>query len=110
MAPTSSIVAALGVGDALAMVYMNMRGFTKEDFAKFHPAGSLGKVLLLRVAEIMRTGERFACLPETVSVQEAILAITHAKCGTIALTGQNGDKLSGVFTDGDFRRAALRDP
>lgn len=110
LAPTSSIIAALGLGDALAMVYMNHRGFTKEDFAKFHPAGSLGKVLLLRVSEIMRTGDRFACLPETVTVQEAILAITEAKCGTIALTVRDGDRLSGVFTDGDFRRAALRDP
>lgn len=108
LAPTASTTAALGLGDALAMVYLDVRGMTRDDFARFHPAGSLGKTLLLRVSEIMRTGERFACRAETVDVREALLALTEARCGTIALTAPDGS-LSGVFSDGDFRRASIRD-
>jgi arabinose-5-phosphate isomerase len=108
LAPTSSTTAALGLGDSLAMVYLDIRGLTKNDFARYHPAGSLGKALLLRVKEIMRTGEHFAILPDTVNVRDALLAITNARCGTIALTDKEG-KLAGVFSDGDFRRASIRD-
>jgi arabinose-5-phosphate isomerase len=108
LAPTSSTTAALGLGDALAMVYLDFRGFTREDFARFHPGGSLGKALLMRVSEILRKDEHFACLPDTINVREALLAITNARCGTIALTGPDG-KLTGVFSDGDFRRASIRD-
>ncbi|HNX05829.1 MAG TPA: KpsF/GutQ family sugar-phosphate isomerase [Opitutales bacterium] len=108
LAPTSSTTAALALGDALAMVYLEVRGMTREEFAKYHPAGSIGKVLLLRVGAVLREGERFACLPDSVNVRDALLAITNARCGTIALTGPDG-KLSGVFSDGDFRRASIRD-
>ncbi|MDX2108655.1 MAG: KpsF/GutQ family sugar-phosphate isomerase [Verrucomicrobiota bacterium] len=108
LAPTASTTAALALGDALAMVYLDVRGFSREDFARYHPAGSLGKALLLRVSEIMRTGARFASLPDTASVRDALIAMTHAKCGTIALTLPSG-KLAGVFSDGDFRRASLKD-
>ncbi|MBN1404762.1 MAG: KpsF/GutQ family sugar-phosphate isomerase [Opitutales bacterium] len=108
LAPTCSTTAALAIGDALAMVYLDVRGLTRNDFARYHPAGSLGKALLLRVSEIMRTGENFASAPDTVNVREAVLAISNARCGTIALTDAEG-KLSGVFSDGDFRRASIKD-
>lgn len=110
LAPTASTTAALAIGDALAMVYLELRGFSKEDFARYHPAGSLGKALLLKVDEIMRTGERFATAADTISVQEAILAITKARCGSIALVNPGSGALTGVFSDGDFRRAALSTP
>lgn len=110
LAPTASTTAALALGDALAMTYLEVRRFAREDFARFHPAGSLGKVLLLSVRDIMRSGERFAVRPQSVTVQEAILAITEAKCGSIALTDPSTGQLTGVFSDGDFRRAALREP
>ncbi len=107
LAPTASTTAALALGDALAMVCLDRRAFSREDFARYHPAGSLGKSLL-RVSDIMRTGERFACLPEHSTVREVLIAMTAAKCGTIALTSPDG-RLAGVFTDGDFRRASLKD-
>jgi arabinose-5-phosphate isomerase len=110
LAPTASTTAALAIGDALAMVYLEMRGFSKEDFARYHPAGSLGKALLLTVDEIMRTGERFATRKDFVNVQEALLAITQARCGSIALCDEASGRLTGVFSDGDFRRAALKTP
>ena len=108
LAPTASTTAAMALGDALAMVYLDVRGFTREDFAKLHPAGSLGKSLLLLVSEIMRTGERFASLPETSTVQDCIMSMTKVKCGTLALTNTGTGKLIGVFTDGDLRRAAVK--
>jgi arabinose-5-phosphate isomerase len=110
LAPTASTTAALAIGDALAMVYLEMRGFSKEDFARYHPAGSLGKSLLLTVDEIMRTGDRFAVAPDSVTVQEALLSITKARCGSIALVDGASSQLTGVFSDGDFRRAALETP
>jgi arabinose-5-phosphate isomerase len=109
LAPTASTSAALAMGDALAMVYLEIRGFSKEDFAKYHPAGSLGKALLLKVDEIMRTGNRFAKAEDTVSIREALLAITEARCGSIALFDPATRELTGVFSDGDFRRASLKD-
>lgn len=110
LAPTASTTAALALGDALAMGCLQLRGFTREDFAKYHPAGSLGQTLLLRIHAIMRTGDRFAVANEGVTVQEALLAITKARSGSIALTDEQTGRLTGVFSDGDFRRAALEDP
>lgn len=107
LAPTASTTAALATGDALAMVLLEKRGFTRDDFARLHPAGNLGRTLLLRVSDVMRTGERFACQPDTCTVQEAIVAMTRAKAGCIALVDAATGRLSGVFTDGDFRRCAL---
>lgn len=107
LAPTASTTAALGLGDALAMVLLETRGVTREDFAKYHPSGTLGMTLLLRVKDIMRTGEGCPLRPETgTTVQEAILAMTGAKAGAVALIAPDG-KLVGIFTDGDFRRTAL---
>lgn len=110
LAPTASTTAALALGDALAMVLLEERGLTREDFARFHPAGNLGRVLLLRVRDIMRTGERLPVAPETVTTQEAILAMTRAKSGSIALVRPRTGRLSGILTDGDFRRGALTGP
>ncbi len=107
LAPTASTTAALATGDALAMVLLEKRGFTRDDFARLHPAGNLGRSLLLRVSDVMRSGERFARQPDTCTVQEAIVAMTRAKAGCIALVDSRDGRLSGVFTDGDFRRCAL---
>jgi arabinose-5-phosphate isomerase len=110
LAPTASTTAALALGDALAMVLLEARGLTRDDFAKYHPAGNLGRVLLLRVRDIMRTGERLPTAPDNVSTQEAILAMTKAKSGSIALVAKRTGRLTGILTDGDFRRSALSGP
>lgn len=110
LAPTASTTAAMALGDALAMVYLEKRGFTRDDFARFHPAGALGMSLLLKVSDIMRTGNRFPCLPETRPVKEAILTMTKARAGCLALVEEETSRLTGVFTDGDFRRCALSGP
>jgi arabinose-5-phosphate isomerase len=107
LAPTASTTAALALGDALAMVLLESRGLTREDFARYHPAGTLGMTLLLRVKDIMRTGDGCPTLREDrTTVQEAIFAMTKAKAGAVALVDARG-KLTGIFTDGDFRRSAL---
>lgn len=110
LAPTASTTAAIALGDALAMVLLQARGFTRDDFALFHPAGNLGRVLLLRVKDIMRSGERLPVASENVSTQDAILAMTKAKSGSIALVAKRSGKLTGILTDGDFRRSALTGP
>ena len=110
LAPTASTTAALALGDALAMVLLEARGLTRADFARFHPAGNLGRVLLLRVKDIMRTGERVPVAPDTVTTQDAILAMTKAKAGSIALVSPRTGRLTGILTDGDFRRSALTGP
>lgn len=110
LAPTASTTAALALGDALAMTLLKMRGLTRDDFAKYHPAGNLGRVLLLRVRDIMRSGDRLPVAVDTVSTQDAILAMTKAKSGSIALVDQKSGRLTGILTDGDFRRSALTGP
>jgi len=107
LAPTASTTAALALGDALAMVLLETRGLTREDFARYHPAGTLGMTLLLRVKDIMRTGDGCPVLKESkTTVQAAIFSMTKAKSGAVALVDGKG-KLAGIFTDGDFRRSAL---
>ncbi len=110
LAPTASTTAALALGDALAMVLLEARGLTRDDFAKYHPAGNLGRILLLRVADIMRKDDRLPIAPETVTTQDAILRMTKAKSGSIALVNPRSGKLTGILTDGDFRRSALTGP
>jgi arabinose-5-phosphate isomerase len=109
LAPTASTTAALALGDALAMVLLEERGLTRDDFAKFHPAGNIG-ALLLKVKDIMRTADRLPVAPDTVSTQDAILAMTRAKSGSIALVQAKSGRLTGILTDGDFRRSALTGP
>ena len=103
LAPTTSTTATLAVGDALAMVLLAARGFGKDDYAKLHPAGAIGRALLYRVRDIMRTGDRLAALPMTAIVQDAIIAMTRAQCGAACITHPGG-RLAGIFTDGDMRR------
>ncbi len=103
LAPTSSTTATLVLGDALAMAVLAARGFTQRDFAKYHPNGAIGRAMLLRVGDIMRTGERNAVAGQTLTVKDALLIMTRAKSGSLAVVNSRG-KLSGVFTDGDFRR------
>lgn len=110
LAPTASTTAALALGDALAMVLLEARGLTRDDFARYHPAGNLGRVLLLKVGDIMRAGDRLPIAPETVTLQDAILRMTKAKSGSIALVNAKTGKLTGILTDGDFRRSALTGP
>ncbi len=103
LAPTASTTAALAVGDALAIVLLEARGFRKEDFAKLHPGGAIGRTLLLRVADIMRTGTRLARVSQDAPIRAAILAMTSAQAGAIGVVGR-GNRLAGIFTDGDLRR------
>ncbi len=107
LAPTASTTAAMALGDALAMVLLETRGFTREDFALRHPAGNLGRLLLLKVKDIMRTGDRLPLITANGTLQESILAMTAAKSGCIAIIDPKTKKLAGILTDGDFRRAAL---
>ncbi len=104
LAPTSSSTAALVMGDALAMVLLDARGFTEEDFARYHPGGSLGRALLTRVEDIMRSGDAMALLSPDETVGRAILAMSESRSGACVLVDADGG-LAGVFTHGDFARA-----
>ncbi|MEI6971681.1 MAG: KpsF/GutQ family sugar-phosphate isomerase [bacterium] len=108
MAPTASTTAAMAVGDAIAMVLLEARGFRKEDYAKLHPGGSIGRTLLLRVSDIMRTGERLAVVQKGATVKDAIFAMTRARSGSAAVTDKD-DRLLGIVTDGDLRRHITTD-
>ena len=108
LAPTSSTTAMLVLGDALAMAVLQARGFQQKDFAKYHPSGAIGRAMLLQVGEIMRRGERNAIAGENLSVKEALLVMTHAKSGSLAVVNARG-RLAGIFTDGDFRRHMATD-
>jgi arabinose-5-phosphate isomerase len=103
LAPTSSTTAMLVMGDALAMAVLQARGFKQKDYARLHPAGAIGRAMLLKVGDIMRTGNRNAVANENLPVKEALLVMTHAKSGSLSVVNARG-KLAGVFTDGDFRR------
>lgn len=103
LAPTASTTAMLVMGDALAMAILQARGFSQKDFAKHHPAGAIGRALLLKVGEIMRTGPRNAVALQTLAVKEGLLQMTRAKSGSLSIVDARG-KLVGVFTDGDLRR------
>lgn len=103
MAPTASTTATLAVGDALAMVLLEARGFGLEDYAKLHPGGTIGRTLLLRVDDIMRTGNRVAKVKPGTLVQEVVLAMTSARAGS-AVVVDDQDVVLGICTDGDLRR------
>jgi arabinose-5-phosphate isomerase len=108
LAPTSSTTAMLALGDALALCVLQARGFKKSDYARLHPAGAIGRTMLMQIKDIMRTGDRHAVIEETSTVKDALLAMTRAKSGTISIVNKHG-RVAGVFTDGDFRRAISRD-
>lgn len=108
LAPTASTTAMLVMGDALAMAVLQARGFRKSDFARFHPSGAIGRAMLLRVEDIMRSDDRNAVAPETLAVKDALLVMTRAKSGSLSVVNSRG-RLVGVFTDGDFRRRMSTD-
>ena len=104
LAPTSSTTAMLVMGDALAIALMKVRGFRAEDYAVFHPGGSLGRRLLTRVKDVMRRDA--LCVPKTMTLGEVIIAISDARLGIAAVVEEG--KLIGVITDGDVRRAMAK--
>jgi arabinose-5-phosphate isomerase len=108
LAPTASTTAMLALLDALAIAVMKARRFTAEDFAVFHPAGALGRRLLLRVSDLMRKGDRVALVPPGARVKEALFAITRAQAGCAFVVDDDG-KLLGLLSDGDIRRLLLAD-
>ena len=103
LAPTSSSTAALVMGDALAVVLLQMREFTEEDFAVLHPGGSLGKRLSLSIKEIMHKGDSIPIVNEDASIKDVIFEISSKRLGTTTVVDKNGC-LAGVVTDGDLRR------
>jgi arabinose-5-phosphate isomerase len=103
LAPTSSTTAALVMGDALAVSLLETRGFTAEDFARSHPAGRLGRRLLLHIRDVMHSGDEMPVVSEAASLSQAIMEMTRKRLGMVAITA--GDmKVLGVYTDGDLRR------
>jgi arabinose-5-phosphate isomerase len=108
LAPTASTTAMLALLDALAIAVMKSRRFTAEDFAVFHPAGALGRRLLLRVGDLMRRGDRLALAKPGTSVKDALFAITRAQAGSVFIVDEAG-RLAGVLSDGDIRRLLLKD-
>lgn len=108
LAPTTTTTALLALGDAFAMVLLKMRGFTKQDYGRLHPGGSIGRAVTLRVCDIMRTGERLAVVTPETTIKDSLLEMTRARCGSAIVV--DGEKhLIGIFTDGDFRRHAEND-
>jgi len=103
LAPTSSTTATLAMGDALAVALLKARNFTPEDFARSHPGGKLGRRLLLYVRDVMHSGERVPLVPETASLQEALLEMTGKGLGMTGVVNAEG-QLTGIYTDGDLRR------
>ncbi len=103
LAPTASTTATLAMGDALAVALLKKRGFTAEDFARSHPSGSLGKRLLLRVADVMHTGDRVPAVSADVTLRDALLEMTDKGLGMTAIV-DDARQLLGIFTDGDLRR------
>ncbi len=103
LAPTASTTAALAMGDALAVALLEARGFGEEDFASSHPGGAIGRKLLTRVSDIMRTGDAIPKVAEGTPLSEALLQMTRKRMGMIIICDSSG-QLRGIFTDGDLRR------
>jgi arabinose-5-phosphate isomerase len=104
LAPTASTTAALALGDALAVALLDARGFGADDFARSHPGGMLGRKLLTRVRDVMRTGAALPIVPESASLSQAILEISKKGMGMTAIVNAR-QQVVGIFTDGDLRRA-----
>lgn len=107
LAPTTSTTAMLALMDALAVAAMKARGFTREEYAVFHPAGSLGRRLLLRVCDLMRTGDRMALCSPDATIRDALFSITRAQTGCVFVVDPQG-RFEGLLTDGDIRRLLLQ--
>ena len=108
LAPTTTTTALLVLGDALAMVLLDLQGFTKEDYGRRHPGGAIGRMVTMCAADVMRTLENSALVSPGATVRETLYAMSHARCGSaIIVDGEN--HLLGIFTDGDFRRWAEKE-
>ena len=107
MAPTNSTTATMAMGDALAMVMIDAMKFDISSYAMNHPAGAIGRALVLKVTDVMRTGEKLAKVAPTATVTDALMAMTAAKGGSAVVADADG-KLAGIFTDGDFRRLVAK--
>lgn len=108
LAPTTTTTALLALGDALALVLLEKRGFTKEDYGRRHPSGAIGRALTMKAGDIMRKADRFASATVDTSVREALYRMGHARCGSAIIVDKE-EKVIGIFTDGDFRRRAAND-
>ncbi|WP_254573821.1 KpsF/GutQ family sugar-phosphate isomerase [Stenotrophomonas acidaminiphila] len=104
LAPTSSTTTSLAMGDALAVALLDARGFTADDFARSHPAGSLGRRLLLHITDVMHSGADLPSVREDASLSEALMEMSRKRLGMTAVVDAGG-RLVGLFTDGDLRRA-----
>lgn len=109
LAPTSSTTAMLAMTDALAMTLLQARGFGKDDFARFHPGGTLGRHLLTRASDVMRPMQAIAHLKESDMVQNSVQAMAKMRCGACVVLSAKGT-LAGIYTHGDFSRGYLQDP
>ena len=107
LSPTSSTTAALAMGDALAIALLQARGFTEEDFARSHPGGALGRRLLLKVRDLMHTGDGIPMVSPDTRLVEALIEMTRKGLGLTAVVDAN-QRVLGIFTDGDLRRAIDR--
>ncbi|MEA1954785.1 MAG: KpsF/GutQ family sugar-phosphate isomerase [Campylobacterota bacterium] len=107
VAPTASTTLTMGLGDALAVSLMNKRGFKQEDFASFHPGGSLGKKLFIKIKDLMRT-KTLPIINHDTTLTEAISVMSEGKLGTVLIVNEKG-ALAGLLSDGDLRRALMRE-
>ncbi|MBI4196053.1 MAG: KpsF/GutQ family sugar-phosphate isomerase [Betaproteobacteria bacterium] len=103
LAPTASTTAALALGDALAVALMQAKGFTRDEFARSHPGGTLGRRLLTHVRDVMRTGDNAPRIPHTATLMEGMLEMSRGRMGMTAVLDDDG-RVIGIFTDGDLRR------
>ena len=110
LAPTSSTTATLAMGDALAVAVLEARGFTEEDFALSHPGGNLGRRLLLRVSDIMHTGNAIPLVPAGTTLKDTLLEMTAKGLGMAGVIDSESNKLVGIYTDGDLRRTFEKMP
>jgi arabinose-5-phosphate isomerase len=110
LAPTSSTTATLAMGDALAVAVLEARGFTEEDFALSHPGGNLGRRLLLRVSDIMHTGDAIPMVTAETTLEDTLLEMTAKGLGMVGVIDAAGNRLVGVYTDGDLRRTFEKMP
>jgi arabinose-5-phosphate isomerase len=110
LAPTSSTTASLAMGDALAIAVLQARGFTEEDFALSHPGGNLGRRLLLRVSDIMHSGDAIPLVPVSSSLSDTLLEMTKKGLGMAGVIDPENKQLLGIYTDGDLRRTFEKMP
>lgn len=107
LAPTATTTALAALGDALAMTLLHCHNFMISDYAKLHPAGAIGRSITLTVKDFMRTGDRAPSVTPGTSVKDALLAMTNARSGAVAIVDADS-KVLGIFTDGDFRRQIMK--